>query len=109
MNKTNKVMMNTKEYRIACRFAEYLDITLNGFAPSMSGNEHNNDENEELLDKIIALGTFASEVAKTVKATRKIDDGRIEGGYRCSAKQSFILARAAVENRFSDVAPYFAK
>ena len=68
------ITKGTKEYKRAQEIAEWLDLNLNGYQRT------------------------TREVAKTVAVSRKTDSTCIEGGYRMSSKQAWIIACAMVEN-----------
>jgi hypothetical protein len=59
-------------------------------------DEHQ-DYIEQVVEKVINLGGFAAEVAKTVKSTIK-SLGFGYYGAKCSSKQAWILACAVVDN-----------
>lgn len=88
--------VKANDYKVKQNLAMSLEISFNAF--QRTSRESANDFHANTLEQIIALNVFASEVAKTVKASRKIDDCHIKGGYRLSSKQAWILACAMVEN-----------
>lgn len=85
----------SKEYKAAQMLANSLEIRFNEYQRTTDITANN--FNEEILASVIALNVFASEIAKTVAASRRTDDERVCGGYRMSSKQAWIIACASVE------------